>query len=107
MRQYLTKAIQDDAQRAGERDCLLLEARRAHVARRPRTGPAAPMRRLARLLLRRATRLGQRAARWSTAQPQAPHGTRVHRALAWQEVLVDDGAAAEQTSPPLTPNQTI
>jgi hypothetical protein len=55
MRQYLMKAIQDDAQRAGERDCLLLEARRAHVARRPRAGSAAPVRRLARLLFRQAT----------------------------------------------------
>jgi hypothetical protein len=49
MRQYLMKAVQDDAQRAGERDRLLLEARRAHVARRPRARPAAPVRRLARL----------------------------------------------------------
>jgi len=107
MRQYLMKAIQDDAQRAGERDCLLLEARRAHVARRPRAGAAAPVRRLARLLFLRADRLGQRAGRWSTARPQAPHGYRVHDALAGHEVLVDDGAAAEQASPPLAPNQTI
>jgi hypothetical protein len=55
MHQYLTKAIQDDAQRAGERDRLLLEARRARGPRRPRAGPAAPVRRLGRLLLRRAT----------------------------------------------------
>jgi hypothetical protein len=53
--QYLSKAVQDDAQRAGERDRLLLEARRALVARRPPAGPAAPVRRLARLLVRRAT----------------------------------------------------
>ncbi len=55
MRQYLSKAIQDDAQRAGERGRLLLEAQRACVPRRPRAGPAAPVRRLARLLFRRAT----------------------------------------------------
>jgi hypothetical protein len=55
MRQHLMKAIQDDAQRAGERDRLLLEARRAHVVRRPRARPAAPVRRLARLLFRQAT----------------------------------------------------
>ena len=55
MRQYLTKAVQDDAKRAGERDRLLLEAQRARVPRRPRAGPAAPVRRLARLLFRRAT----------------------------------------------------
>jgi len=53
--QYLSKAVQDDAQRAGERDRLLLEARRARAARRPRAAPAAPVRRLARLLFRRAT----------------------------------------------------
>jgi len=53
--QYLSKAVQDDAQRAGERDRLLLEAQRAGRARRPRAGPAAPVWRLARLLFRRAT----------------------------------------------------
>jgi len=107
MHRYLMKAIQDDAQRAGERDRLLLEARRAHVARRPRAGPAAPVRRLARLLFRQADRLGQRGGCWSTAGPQAPRGYRAHRALAGHEALVDDGAAAEQASPPLAPNQTI
>ena len=53
--QYLSKAVQDDAQRAGERYRLLLEARRARAARRPRAGPAAPVKRMAWLLLRRAT----------------------------------------------------
>jgi hypothetical protein len=48
------KAVNDDAQRAGERDRLLVEAQRAGRARRPRTGPAAPVWRLARLLFRRA-----------------------------------------------------
>jgi len=51
---YLSKAVQDDAQRAGERDRLLLKARRARVARRLRAGPAA-VQRLTRLLFRRAT----------------------------------------------------
>jgi hypothetical protein len=55
MHRYLMKAIQDDAHRAGERDRLLLDAQRARVARRPRTGPAAPVTRLARMLFRRAT----------------------------------------------------
>ena len=32
--EYLMKAVQDDARRAGERDRLLLEARRARRARR-------------------------------------------------------------------------
>jgi len=53
--EYLTKARQDDARRAGERDRLLLEARQAPKARRHRAGPAAPARRLARLMFRRAT----------------------------------------------------
>src|SRR5260221_5569832 len=43
--EYLMKAFQDDARRAGERDRLLLEARRARRARRQRLVPAAPARR--------------------------------------------------------------
>ena len=43
--EYLMKAVQDDARRAGERDRLLREARRARRARRQRLGPAAPARR--------------------------------------------------------------
>jgi hypothetical protein len=43
--EYLMKAVQDDARRAGERDRLLREARRAHRARRQRLVPAAPARR--------------------------------------------------------------
>jgi hypothetical protein len=52
--EYLSKAVQHDAQQAGERDRLLLVARRARMARPERVGPAAPVRRLARLLFRRA-----------------------------------------------------
>jgi hypothetical protein len=52
--EYLAKARQDDRQRAGERDHLLLTARQARTARRHRTGPAARARRLARLMFRRA-----------------------------------------------------
>ena len=37
--EYLMKAVQDDARRAGERDRLLLEARRARRARRQRLVP--------------------------------------------------------------------
>jgi hypothetical protein len=51
--QYVAKAVMDDAPRAGERNRLLLEARRARVARRKPVVSAAPARRLARLLLRR------------------------------------------------------
>jgi hypothetical protein len=43
--EYLMKAVQDDARRAGERDRLLLEVRRARRARRQRLVPAAPARR--------------------------------------------------------------
>jgi hypothetical protein len=50
---YLSKAVQDDAQLAAERDRLLVVARRARTTRR-RVRPAVPVRRLARLLVRRA-----------------------------------------------------
>jgi hypothetical protein len=43
--EYLMKAVQDDARRAGERDRLLREAQRARRARRQRLVPAAPARR--------------------------------------------------------------
>jgi len=49
--EYLSKAVQDDAQLAAERERLLLVARRA---RRERVRPAVPVKRLARLLFRRA-----------------------------------------------------
>lgn len=52
--EYLSKAVQDDAQLAAERERLLLVVRRAGKARRERVTPAVPMRRLARLLFRRA-----------------------------------------------------
>jgi hypothetical protein len=42
--EYLVKAVQDDARRAGERHRLLLEARQARRARRQRPAPAAPAR---------------------------------------------------------------
>jgi hypothetical protein len=52
--EYLSQAVQDDAQLAGQRDRLARVARQARMARRTREGPAAPVSRLARLLLRRA-----------------------------------------------------
>lgn len=52
--EYLAKARQDDAQRVGERDRLLLIARQARTARRHRTGATDRARRLARLMFRRA-----------------------------------------------------
>ena len=52
--EYMSKAVQDDAQLAAEQERLLLVARRALRARRERVSPAVPVRRLARLLFRRA-----------------------------------------------------
>src|SRR4029079_16885718 len=52
--EYVSKAGQDGAQLAGKRNRLVLEARRARVARRKPVVSATPTRRLARLLLRRA-----------------------------------------------------
>ena len=52
--EYLSTAVQDDAQLAAEQERLLLVARRARMARRERMSPAVPVRRLARLLFRRA-----------------------------------------------------
>jgi hypothetical protein len=53
--EYLSKAVQDDAQLAAERGRLLLVARPTHRARRRRAGLAGPVRqRLTRLLFRRA-----------------------------------------------------
>jgi hypothetical protein len=57
IREYLMKAVEDDARRAGERDRMLLEARRARIAGRQHAGPATPASRLARILFRRATAL--------------------------------------------------
>jgi hypothetical protein len=51
--EYVSKAVQDDAQLAGQRSRLIREARRARMARRDGVVPAAPVRRMVRLLLRR------------------------------------------------------
>ena len=50
--QYLLQAAKDDAQRAGERDRVLLEARRVGLMRRPGAGLVALFTRGARLLSR-------------------------------------------------------
>ncbi len=52
--EYLSKAVQNDAQLAAQRDRLLLVARRAHRNRHTRVRSTDSVRRLARLLLRRA-----------------------------------------------------
>jgi hypothetical protein len=54
LHEYLAKARQHDAQRAGDRDRLIQKARQGRTARRHRAGPAARARRLARLIFRRA-----------------------------------------------------
>jgi hypothetical protein len=53
--EYVSEAVQAEAQRAGARDRLLLEARRSRLARRKPVVSAAPAGRLVRLLLRRAS----------------------------------------------------
>jgi hypothetical protein len=50
IQQYLIKARQDDARRAGEQDRLLLEARRARKPRSRHADPAVRAGRLARLM---------------------------------------------------------
>ena len=52
--EYVSKAMQDAAQLAGERNRRLLAARRARMAYCESVVRAAPVRRLARLVLRRA-----------------------------------------------------
>ena len=78
IRRSLIEAIQDDARRTGERDRLLLEARRARKACRPLRDPAAPARHLARLLSRWATVQGTSpGSPESYGAPQVGHGRRV------------------------------
>ncbi len=101
--EYLAKAVQDDAQRRGERDRLLLEARRARAARRGHAGHTAPAVRLARLLFRRAPHKILSALRWTSAGSR----DRVQGARVASEVPVDDEAGPMQTSLPPVPNQAI
>jgi len=51
--EYLSKAVQNDAQLAAQRERLLLVARRARRARPTRPAPPASVGRLVQLLLRR------------------------------------------------------
>jgi len=73
--EYLMKACQDDARRAGERDRQLLEARRARKADRNHQEPAAlaavigQVRRLARPMFRRATGSAAQPARPAPGEP--------------------------------------
>ena len=53
LQHQLMKTCQDDAARAGERDRLRLEVKRARLTLRHRPGPDAMARRLIRLLLLR------------------------------------------------------
>jgi hypothetical protein len=106
MRQYLMKAIQDDSQRVGERDCLLLEARRAGVApparrsRRPRQAPGTGC-------------CFARPTAWDSGLGAGqPHGRRPYAAIEHTER--PQGLKSwwmteqpQQASPLLAPNQTI
>ena len=73
--EYLMKACQDDARRAGERDRQLLEARRARKAARNHHEPAAlpavmsQVRRLARPMFRRAAEPAAQPARPAPSEP--------------------------------------
>lgn len=55
LHEYLTTAVQDEAQRAGERHRLLLEARRARRTRLQRPAAAGAAKRFARFWFRKAT----------------------------------------------------
>jgi hypothetical protein len=89
--EYLTRAVQDDARRAGERDRLLLEARRARRTRRQRPVPAAPARRrteMGNIVVSEnvALLLGRRsgkwlAARWPSRSGELPSALNVSRVL--------------------------
>ena len=71
--QYRMQACKDDARRAGERDRVLLEARRVGLKRRPGAGLAALFTRSARLLSRwtggAQDKLGKRARSAAEVQP--------------------------------------
>jgi hypothetical protein len=73
----LMKAYQDDARRAGERDCLLLETRRARGTLRPRPDPDAAAWRLIRLLFRRVAA----AQRTFLTSPEQIAESRAHTSL--------------------------
>jgi hypothetical protein len=71
--QYLMQAGKDDARRAGERERVLLEARRLGLTRRPGAGLAILVTRGARLLSRwtggARDRLGKQARPATDVQP--------------------------------------
>jgi riboflavin biosynthesis pyrimidine reductase len=84
--QHLIKAAQDDARRAGERDRLLLEARRARRARRQRLVPAA--------LARRRTEMGKIVVSENVTLDgviQDPAGDDGFRAGGWVGLIGNDG----------------
>jgi hypothetical protein len=53
IRQSMWEVVQDDARRAGDRDRMLLEARRARMAGRRHAAPGTWVSRLTRTLFRR------------------------------------------------------
>jgi hypothetical protein len=94
--QYVAKAVQDDAQRVGERNRLVLEARRVRMARRERVVPAAPVRQLARLLLRRAAAWTGRV-RWSSMNGSEPSCSEL--LMRWEPAAIDAEAATRAATP--------
>ena len=77
LRHQLMNCRQDDARRAGERDRLLLETRRARRALRPRSDPDAAAWRLIRLLFRRVAAV----RRTLPASPEQIAESHVHTSL--------------------------
>jgi len=87
---YLMKAIQDDARRAGERDRLLREARRARRTRRQRLVPAA--------LARRRTEMGKIVVSENVTLDgviQDPAGDEGFRARGWAGLIGNSPAACQ------------
>jgi len=77
LRHQLMNCYQDDARRAGERDRLLLETRRARAALRPRPDPVAAAWRLIWLPFRRVAA----ARRTFPVSPEQIAETTVHTSL--------------------------
>src|SRR5690242_5481913 len=110
----LMKAIQDDVRRAGERDRLLLEARRARRARRQRLVPVAPARRrthmgkivvsengaLDEALAAGAFLLGRRRYEWLAGRWPSRSGE-----LAVRRLSASDGASRSEMLADTSPGQ--
>jgi hypothetical protein len=103
---YLMQASKDDARRAGERDRVLLEARRLGLTRPPGAGLAALVTRGARLLSRRAGwargRLGLARTPPARTNPAgsvwaSTHGHRPRLSRPWNQPQPDPAQPADRT----------